>query len=44
MRVVVLDAESDAVPEGDRPVPLIEIEVTVDGLPETVVLLPTVMG
>jgi hypothetical protein len=44
VKVVVLDTESDAVPEENRLVLLVETEVTVDGLPETVVLLPTVIG
>jgi len=44
VKVVVLETESDVVPEEDRPVLLVETEVTVDGWPETVVLLPTVIG
>jgi len=44
VNVVVLETESDAVSEEDFPVLLVEIDVTVDGLPETVVVLPTVMG
>jgi hypothetical protein len=43
VKVVVLDTKSDAVLE-DRPTLMVEVRVTVDGFPETVVLLPTVMG
>jgi len=44
VRVVVLETESDAASEEDHPVLFVETEVTVDGFPETVVVLPTVIG
>jgi len=44
--VVVLETESDAVTEEDSRVVCVDVnfEVIVEGLPETVVVLPTVIG